>query len=384
MHIALIFNRFRSDGGTERIALTTFRALADEDVECTVIAREWGGPAVDGVRFLRCKPFALGRTWRLCSFVRAVRGRLRRRRFDLVQSQVHMPGCDVYRADGGAHAEWLARRRLVQGPWRRRYGRVDPYHRMKLRMERRMYESPDLRAVICNSEMVRDDISRHYPWVSDKLHVIDNAIDDLYYRAPEDRRESRRRVREELGIASDSSVFVFVGSGFERKGVSVAIRALAGVDGAHLLVVGRDSRMRRYRALARKTGVAERVHFLGPQSDVRPYLWTAEALVHPALYEPFGLVVLEAMAAGLPVIASDRTGAALAMVKPEVTGYVLDPLDVAGYAGAMRRIAGGDASWRAAARQACEAAAAEYSLDRMRERLLALYRSLLNPAGRWS
>ncbi|WP_348766659.1 glycosyltransferase family 4 protein [uncultured Salinisphaera sp.] len=372
--IGLIFNRYRSDGGTERITSSVFDALAEDNVEWIVLTRRWGGALPPNVRVIECRPFAVGRRWRLQAFVRALEQQLDRLSVDFVQSQVHLPRVDIFRADGGVHAEWLEQRRRAAPPLKRWWRRMGGYHRDKLRMEQQMYASDQLRAVICNSYMVRDDIRRRFPTCRAKLWVIENGIDVARFKRDEAAVEAGRRTRAELGIADDAPVFICVGSGFERKGVNTAIAALAKTHpAAHLLVVGRDSRMGNYRRMARAHGVDARVHFTGARDDVRPYFWAADALVHPALYEAFGIVIAEAMAAGLPVIASERTGAARAMVAGPETGCLLDALDIEGFACAMHTYAERSALECERGRISCEAIAQDYSIARMRRELLEFY-----------
>lgn len=377
IRIGLIFNRYRSDGGTERITSSVFDALANDDVEWIVLTRRWGGSLPDNVRVIECRPFAIGRRWRLQSFVHALERQLRTLSVDLVQSQVHLPQVDIFRADGGVHAEWLAQRHRSGAKLKRWWRQFGSYHREKLHMERQMYASNRLKAVICNSPMVRDDIQRHFPNCGAALHVIENGIDGAYFKRGAEAGETGLRTRERLNIPAHAPVFVFIGSGFERKGLATAIAAIAALadapDSAHLIVVGRDSRMRHYRRLVRAYGLDARVHFMGTQDDVRPYLWAADALVHPALYEAFGIVIAEAMAAGLPVLASTRTGAALSMLAGPETGRTLDALDVAGFGQAMTEFAGRDEAQRARAQAACEAIAQGYSIARMRAELLDFY-----------
>lgn len=374
IRIGLIFNRYRSDGGTERITSTVFDALAEDDVEWVVLTRRWGGTLPSNVRVIECRPFSIGRTWRLKAFAGKVQQQLRSLSVDLVQSQVHLPQIDIFRADGGVHAEWLEQRwRGATKPkrWWRQFG---SYHREKLRMERQMYASSQLKAVICNSRMVCDDIERHFPNYRATLRVIENGIDVARFKRDDSTDQIGRDTRRQLDIAEHASVFVYVGSGFERKGLATAIAALAHVSTrAHLIVVGRDSRMGQYRRAARAHGVYERVHFMGSQDDVRPYLWAADALVHPALYEAFGIVIAEAMAAGLPVLASRRTGAALSMIDGPQTGCVLDALDVAGFGRAMSEFAARDEVQRRRASADCECIAQGYTTERMRAELLDFY-----------
>lgn len=375
IRIGLIFNRYRSDGGTERITQDVFESMAGDDVNWLVLTRRWAGARPANVRIVSCRAFAIGRAWRLAAFARTVRRQLASLTVDVVQTQIPVNCADIFRADGGVYVEMI-RQRQRQGSVLKRLGRqLGIYNRLKLRMERDMYAGRRLKAVICNSEMVRSDIRRHYPETAAQLRVIHNGVDLERFTPTEARCEQGAETRRALSLDSSSTVFVTVGSGFERKGVASALQALArSTNKAHLVVVGRDSRMRVYKGIARRLGIAERVHFVGPQKDVRPYLWAADALVHPALYEAFGLVIIEALAAGVPVLASNRTGAALAVVENLETGTIIDALDIEALASAMDRIAQRGAGEHAAASNACKEAAAPFAQHNMREALHDFYR----------
>lgn len=378
-HVALVFKQLRASGGAEKMAgllLDTFRA---HDVRLSVVARNCTGTP-EGFEFRRVNSPKLGRLGRVSGFARAACRALAQMDADLVLSQEIVPCCHVYRAAGGAHAEWMRRRRRVRGPVKRFWDSVDPYQRSKLQLERAVFESGHLRAVICNSAMVRDDILRHYRIVPERLHVIENAVDIAFYRRPSDIESHRGRIREALDIPADSFVWLFVGSGFERKGLGAALRALARRSAGCLVVVGRDHRHRHYKRLANRMRVAHRVHFIGRQDDVRPYYWAADALIHPALYEPYGLVVLEAMAAGLPVLASHQCGAAQSLIRDGENGYCRDALDIGGWAETMVRLESVTdyGPWRRAA----AATAADRDLPRLRAEVTALCERLLADAAR--
>jgi UDP-glucose:(heptosyl)LPS alpha-1,3-glucosyltransferase len=139
-------------------------------------------------------------------------------------------------------------------------------------------------------------------------------------------------------------------------------------------VAGTDRHLRQYRALAERLGVAARVRFLGGLDDVRPVLWAADAFLAPALYDPFPNAALEALACGLPVIASPACGVS-ELIEPGRNGFVHDALDVPAIAASMARLAveRTDDRWRRAAREA----ALPWSLDAAAQSLLALYRQLL-------
>jgi UDP-glucose:(heptosyl)LPS alpha-1,3-glucosyltransferase len=293
-------------------------------------------------------------------------------RFDLVQSHERIPGCHIYRAGDGVHATWLELRDRARGGLSRLGSLLSPWHRYTLAAEAATYRHPNLKAVICNSIMVRDDIALRFGLPEDRLHVIYNGV-DLEFFHPGLRDIHRTRVRAELGIAEETPVILFVGSGFERKGIPVLLRALAQMqrEDAVLLVVGRDSRKQKMKGLAANLGVAHRVVFLGGQKDVRSHLGAADMFCLPTLYDPMPNAAMEALACGLPVITSTTCGAA-ELIEPGVNGYVCDARDEYSLAHYLDTVSAGARHYPAEARAAAE----KLSLDAMAARLGELYRQL--------
>ena len=375
MRIALIRQRYNPYSGTERFVARALAAAALSRTELTVIARTWQGePPPAGAPTVRIvDPFHLGRWWGDVSFEKAVTELLEREHFDLVQSHERMPGCDIFRAGDGVHRQWLAHRGRAMTTARRILTLADPYERYLLEAERRMFTSSRLRAVICNSRMVRDDIRRHFEIDEAKLHVIYNGV-DLDWFHPGLRAEYRDAMRMRLRIGAEQPVFLFVGAGFERKGVPRLLRAFATLADlrAMLIIVGSDHSVAAAQRLASRLRCADRVRFAGAHEDVRPYYGMADCFVLPTLYDPFPNASVEAMACGLPVVTSFQSGAAELVVQG-VNGYCCDALDLPGLAESMRQAAAlrGDGA-RAAARRAVEG----LSLAATAERLATLYRSL--------
>ncbi len=120
---------------------------------------------------------------------------------------------------------------------------------------------------------------------------------------------ARVRVRRSLLPAGreQAPLLLAVGSGFRKKGVDRAIESLLALPDAHLAIAGLD-RPQRFARLAERLGVAARVSWLGPRDDVPELLRAADVLVHPARDEAGGIVLVEALAAGLPVVATDICG----------------------------------------------------------------------------
>jgi UDP-glucose:(heptosyl)LPS alpha-1,3-glucosyltransferase len=369
--VAFVRQRYAHDGGAERFVSRALEALQSRKVSLTLVTREWRGG--EGFDVITCNPFYLGRLWRDWSFARAVCRELGKRSFDLVQSHERLSCCDIYRAGDGVHREWLKQLARVRGPLGRLSIVLNPYHRYIKWAEKKMFTSPRLKAVICNSKMVRDEIKRYFGLPEEKLRVIYSGVDTDVFHPHLVRHRAEIRTRH--GIPQDAPLFLFVGSGFERKGLAVLLQALARIPGGWLLVVGRDKRQMKYERRAQALGIDAHTCFLGSQSDVKPYYGAADALVLPTLYDPFPNVALEAMASGLPVITSLTCGAA-ELITPGVNGYVCDATDAGALAERMAALLSCDdrERWRQAARATVE----PLTLEAMSRALNDIYQSAIS------
>jgi UDP-glucose:(heptosyl)LPS alpha-1,3-glucosyltransferase len=224
---------------------------------------------------------------------------------------------------------------------------------------------------------VSDEIRRGFRIAPEKLHVVYNGV-DLDHFHPRKRAELRGAARAELGCQPRDTLFLFVGSGFARKGLEAAIDALKIANHASfwLLVVGTDRETRRFAAQAASLG--GRVRFLGGREDVRPLYAAADCLMLPSRYDPFPNTVLEAFAMGLPAIVSSRCGAA-EIIERALNGWVCEPDDATSLARLMHEA---DAAMRSGALpQAARRTAERYGMDEMAGRLNALYASLAREAA---
>jgi len=371
LRLALIRQRYRPDGGAERFVSRVIEALQQDDVELTVIARSW--QPQEGARLLRCDPFHIGRLWRDRSFARCACRTAQQGGFDLVQSHERIPCAEVYRAGDGVHATWLEQRARVLPGWRAWAMRNNPYHRYLLHTERALFESPGLRAVICNANMVRDDILSRFAIDEARIEVIYNGVDTCRFHPR--LRHRRSALRATLGLPGAPPLLLFVGSGFERKGLAAAVAALAGArSDAHLAVVGTDKHALRYRRLAQKLGVADRVHFLGRLQETEQAYGAADALILPTLYDPFPNATLEAMACGLPVIVSRQAGTH-EIIREGENGLTCDALDIACLSRHIERLSDGAYAEQMGlrARKTVE----PMTLQAMNQALRALYERLL-------
>ncbi len=376
-HIAIVRARYNPYGGAEKFVANALAALrSQQELDLTIVTRSW--QEQPGVHALIVDPYYLGNVWRDWGFARGVCREVAAGRFDLVQSHERLACCDVFRAGDGVHREWLVQRRRAASFGGRLSMLLNPYHHYNVRAERRMFRSSRLKAIICNSMMVKQEIRDYFGVPEAKFHVIYSGVDSERF-SPGLRAAHRDSFRRERGIPSDALVYLFLGSGFERKGVAQVLRALAQLPAeCHALIVGKDKHQRRYEALARRLGIAARAHFTGGLKNVAPAYGSADVFVLPTLYDPFPNAALEAMACGLPMVTSFKSGAA-ELIREGSNGYCCDALDVPALARAMQQLR--DPARRQALGDAARQTVLPLTFDAMSARLVALYRQLLGIAA---
>lgn len=378
LNIALIRQRYTDFGGAERFVANAVEALREQGAQLTLVTRQWKSGS--NGHYLTCNPFYLGSVWRDWSFARCVCNRLKGKSFDLVQSHERIACCDIYRAGDGVHREWLKQRRRAMGYWGKLGIAINLYHRYTLAAEQRLFASAKLKAVICNSRMVRDEILHYFAVPEEKLHVIYSGVDTAAYH-PRLKTLHRETIRKQHAIPQEAPLFLFVGSGFERKGVVTLLAAFALVPGTpYLMVVGRDKHQAKFQRIAARLGIQDRVRFTGGQADTKPFYGSADIFVLPTRYDPFPNAALEAFACGLPVITSTKSGAA-ELIENGKNGYVCDALDEDCLAEYMEAsLKPGLIDRQAAARATVEALDVQATTPKLLELYLSLTQSAALPS----
>jgi D-inositol-3-phosphate glycosyltransferase len=239
--------------------------------------------------------------------------------------------------------------------------------------------------VIATTPADRDHMTRYYGAARSSISVIPCGVDTTLFR-PRQRAAARRR----LGLGSER-VLVFVGRIQQLKGIDLLLRSAAELarDGKPLrvLVVGgiprfadgrvspEQQEMQRLLTLRDELGLGERVHFVGAvdQADLPTYYSAADVTVVPSWYESFGLVALESMACGTPVVAA-RVGGLASLVRDGETGHLVAWRDPALYAERIREVC--EPATRRRMGRAARALAQEYSWPAVAEHVLDVYQTL--------
>ena len=271
------------------VRIYTIRWLADppEDMELCVL------PAASLSRHGQYERFAV-----------RVREDLERRPVDLVVGMNKMPGLDVYYAGDSCYREKAHTQRSV-------FYRLLPRYRSFLRAEQAVFEPDSGTEILTISDVQAPLFRRHYGTPAQRFHSLPPGI-ERDRAAPADRQAVRCRMRAELGLGAADRLLLFIGSGFVKKGLNRALLGLRALpddllDRTCLYVLGQD-KPARFERMARRLGVSKRVRFFGGRSDVPDFLLAGDGLVLPALDENAGMVILEAMIAGLPALVTRNCG----------------------------------------------------------------------------
>ncbi len=326
MRIALVHKRYDRLGGAEADCYELSWRLAARGHDVRVVAGECRVDVPEGVRLHRVPVVRTGQIAKLLSFALRAPSVWRGLDADAVIGFGRTVGHDLFRASGGCHRRYLERRIAEEGGTARlRWLR--PYQRAQLAIERRQYAPGGYRAILTVSERTRDEILATYPRVSpDDVAIVRYGVDVARFH-PERRAIDGADVRRELGIPLEQPVVLCVGTGFRRKGIDhlLAVWERQPPADAALIVVGNDQHLAAYRRRAAR--LRGPVVFTGPRGDVERWYAAADVFTLPSMFDAFGMVVLEALASGLPVVASREIGAAEVLTGPLAELVVDDPSD---------------------------------------------------------
>jgi UDP-glucose:(heptosyl)LPS alpha-1,3-glucosyltransferase len=226
----------------------------------------------------------------------------------------------------------LARR----SPARRLRVQLNPYHRGRLRLEERIFSTGGYARLLALTEQVKSDVVDIYGVPESNIALLAPGFDpDLF--DPERRERRRGEARERFGYASNDHVVLFVGNELERKGFDVLLESIALLEDPAVKLLGAGHvAPDAYRPMIQELGLAQRVQWLGSFTDVALLHAASDVFALPTRYEPWGLVVVEALGSGLAVVTSQLAGAALVVSEAETGRLLRNPEDPAELAQALR------------------------------------------------
>jgi UDP-glucose:(heptosyl)LPS alpha-1,3-glucosyltransferase len=384
MRIGLVLESFDwRRGGLEQWTCQFASQLVRRGHEVHVVARRFAASTRDlpvTAHPVEGPPSRLG-------FAAAVEAKLRTLSLDVVHDMGVGWCCNVFQPHGGSWTSVMQRKLLLCPPWlrplKRRIDPLLPRQAAFRSLIARQY-APGDKIVIALSRMVADDLERHHQVPPERIRIVHNGVDTRRF-SPDSRAEHRQAVRGQLGIEDEALLALIVAHNFRLKGVPTLLRAMrrlaAERASVRLVVVGgKPKHLGRWRRMAWRLDVARSVTFVGSADDTVPYYAAADVYVHPTLYDPCSLVILEAAASGLPVITTSCCNGVAELLSEDAAAlFVSDPTGAAELADRMRLML--DESLRREMGGAARRMALKHTLDRNVEEILAIYRGLA-PARR--
>jgi UDP-glucose:(heptosyl)LPS alpha-1,3-glucosyltransferase len=337
MKLALSYPGCHKRAGVERIMLETANYLARRGHDLTVYAAEFEYDSLDARIHTQLIPLPKSRfAAPIGLFARAVKEKLRSQQFDL-----HCT-FGVVCPDGGVewvqsvHKAWLEISQTTRDLGGRITQMCNPIHPMLLRQEHHRMAGRNYRKLVALTPDVSSDLQRLYRVPVSDIEVLPNGFSSNDFNL-ENAHKYREVLRQQLGYSATDKVVIFVANELERKGFYSLTQAISMLEDQDikLLVAGKVNGENEKRYLS-DLSLYSRTKFVGPSAEVYKYYAAADLFALPTKYEAWGMVIVEAMACGLPVVTSRLAGASVA-VKEGINGLLLDnPSDPAEVAQKLR------------------------------------------------
>ena len=324
MKIAIIRQKFVLYGGAEQFADGFIHQLAKSGHEVHIFSNSWTPSHHSNITHHFVGTLGLNSFFRTLSFSIKVSKKIKEQHFDIIQSHEKTWGQDIYRAGDGCHIKWLHQRHKNISSIKKLFLFINPFHQLILKLERNIFESSQCKKIIAISQMVKEDILENYQCPPEKISVIYNGV-DLQRFHPKNKNIYRESIRKKLKIPENSILILFVGSGFERKGLQYLLQSTKYIEKENwrLLLMGKGKfeKFMRYAPANQRNRIIAKE----PDPEIEKYYAAADLFILPSIYEPFGNANLEALATGLPVITTKYCGAAN-IIDSKINGLVIkDP-----------------------------------------------------------
>lgn len=291
--------------------LRTALELKKRHHEVDIFTLSWQGDTPEGVRVHVLPQRGWFNFTRYQRFIDACFAHIHAEKFDYVFGYNRMPGLDAHFAADPCFIERAHQQRSF-------LYRLTPRYKWFAACERAIFSQASSTQVLAVSLTEKPHFQRWYGTQDARFHYIPP------YLSPErfvliDKLSMRQYLREAFGLAQDDFVYLLTGSGFAMKGLDRAILALAAMPNAlrektKLVAVGQDN-PKHFQSMANKLGLSQQVIISKGRADIPLLMQGADVCVHPAYRENTGLVILEAMACGAPLLVTESCGYAEHVVK---------------------------------------------------------------------
>jgi glycosyltransferase involved in cell wall biosynthesis len=314
--------------------------------------------------------------------------------YDIVHSVLPFDFADIYQPRGGTYAESIVRNAAsYQNKFLSFYKKLTAFTNFRrttlLHAERKLCKKPDGPIIVALSKYVAEQFSQHYAVSDERIVVIPNGV--MIHKQIDTHQADRFRTQilRQLGLkeANNPVLFLFVANNFRLKGLAVLIKALqqASQQDAErkprLIVAGSD-RIFRYKQLAKKLGVLNKVIFLGSVSHIIELLSVIDIAILPTFFDPCSRFILEALSTDKPVITT-RFNGAIDLFTDNRHGKVIgEPTDIPALAEAIGYFSDTNNIQKASQAIIADNIKEDISISRVAKQLNYLYESILQKKSR--
>ena len=318
IRIAVVIPKYGLVGGAEGFVFHLTEGLAQrEGLDVHVFANKWRR-GNSPITFHKVPIMRFPRWIQPVSFAYFAQKAIQAGSYDIVHSHDRIFEMDLFTFHGIPHRAWIKETKR---------DRLSFFDRAMVWVEQKGVNNLNEPVILPVSNLVKEEFLKCYDVPESRILVIHPGV-SMGRFCSLNREVCRQEIRQLYGLSSNDVVVLFVSMNFELKRLDLVIRGIAGVAkeedqnlGIKLLVVGKGD-PKRFMELARDLGILERVIFTGVTAEVEKYYLASDVFAMPSKFDTFGLAVLEAMAAGLPVIITSRVGAR-DLVQSGVNGFVL-------------------------------------------------------------
>ena len=318
IRIAVVIPKYGLIGGAEGFVFNLTERLAQrDDFDVHVIANQWRSGNAQIV-FHKVPIIRFPRWLQPVSFAYFAQKTIKKGVYDIVHSHDRIFEMDFFTFHGIPHRTWIKETKR---------NRLSLFDRAMVWVEQKAFSNPNKPVILPVSNLAKEELLKLYDVPESSIQTIYPGVSFERFSSL-DRQVCRHEIRQHHGLAPDDVVVLFVSMNFELKRLDLVINGIAEVvekedrnSSFKLLVVGKGD-SKRFMAMAGDRGISERVIFAGVTDEVEKYYLASDIFAMPSRFDTFGLAVLEAMAAGLPVIITPRVGAK-DLVESGVNGFIL-------------------------------------------------------------
>jgi len=378
-------------GGAERSVFEMAGALSALGHDVEIIAAK-GQTSSKNIRVLcQDKP---GRRACYFTFKKALKEHLSENHYDIIHSVLPFDFADVYQPRGGTYIESTLRNAAsYQNRFTESCKKLTAFTNVRRtilrRAERKLCSKPDRPIIAALSKYVAEQFKQHYAVKDDRIVVIPNGVKTDKRIDTEEAKKLREQITGQLGLKETANAvfFLFAANNFRLKGLAALIKAMQSAAAqrrtqadTYLIAAGSD-RISKYRKMAKKLDVEKKIVFSGPVRHIQNVLSVIDVAVLPTFYDPSSRFILEAIAAGKPVITT-RFNGAIDLFIDNRHGKVIDsPEDIEALAEAIRYFADKKNIQKASEAIAADNLIEKVSIERAAKQLVSVYESILQRKG---